>query len=423
MKIVAIAGSIAEASYNRQLVAYIASHFAELADIQPLSIQAVPVFDEDLDIADYPAVQALADQIEAADGVILATPEHNHTLAPAMKNVIEWLSNQVHPFANKPTLIVGASYYTQGSSRAQLSLRQILEAPGVGALVMPSDEFLLADVQTAFDAKGNLSDPGTQKFLGTVMGKFVQWVNVLAAMKPTPDAPAWQAEDLTASHPTDTTIPVPMDADDWVEQGAAKTHAASGHDYVQLDRGLLTVDQLNWFLNTFPLEATYMDENNQFVYYNHFRDHDDMLAPRYPAQVGDAAAMCHPKRAQDHVKQVLHMLRSGKTDRFAMPVPGNQVNAKWIMHYYQAMHDGDQHYRGVNEWVLDIWPIVADYLKRTGQQLVPVPGAKVDAVSGASQSAAAPAKPDADTGASAASEPPAAPTKPAPDADTGASAK
>ncbi|WP_179394248.1 NAD(P)H-dependent oxidoreductase [Lacticaseibacillus absianus] len=425
MKLVAIAGSIADDSYNRKLVTFIASKYADLADIEILSINDVPMFNQDDDQTQSAPIQYLTHKIEAADGVILATPEHNHTVAPALKNVIEWLSFNVHPFTNKPTLIVGASYFTQGSSRAQLALRQILEAPGVGALVMPSDEFLLADVRTAFDDHGNLSDERTVKFLGSVMAKFVRWVSVLASMQEKTHTEPWRQEDLDAGRPVDTTIDVPAGAEDWVEQGAAKTNAASGQDYVKLDRGLLTVDQLNWFLNTFPMEATFMDDNNQFIYYNHFLDHDDMLAPCYPSQVGNAAAMCHPQRAQDHVKQVIWMLRSGQTDRFAMPVPGNKVNAKWIMHYYQAMHDADGNYRGVNEWVLDTWPIVADYLKRTGQTLVQAPGAQADATTGASAHSKpeAPTTPDADTGASEAkaATPLVPPVASTPDASTGAS--
>ena len=38
-------------------------------------------------------------------------------------------------------MIVGCSYYDQGTSRAQLHLRQILDAPGVNAIVMPGNEF------------------------------------------------------------------------------------------------------------------------------------------------------------------------------------------------------------------------------------------------------------------------------------------
>ena len=44
-------------------------------------------------------------------------------------------------------MVVGASYYDQGSSRAQLHLRQILDAPGVNAIVFPGNEFLLGKLK------------------------------------------------------------------------------------------------------------------------------------------------------------------------------------------------------------------------------------------------------------------------------------
>ena len=57
------------------------------------------------------------------------------------------------------------------------------------------------------------------------------------------------------------------------------------------------------------------------------------------------------------------------------------------MHYYKAMRDADGRYRGVNEWVLDVWPVVEAYIKRTGQKLVPDGNAgKADAASSASVS-------------------------------------
>ncbi|MFC2496621.1 MAG: hypothetical protein ACFNP6_05555 [Scardovia wiggsiae] len=51
------------------------------------------------------------------------------------------------------------------------------------------------------------------------------------------------------------------------------------------------------------------------------------------------------------------------------------------------MRDADGRYRGVNEWVLDVWPVVEAYIKRTGQKLVPDGNAgKADAASSASVS-------------------------------------
>lgn len=383
MKFVGIVGSIAEQSYNKMLLAYIAKHYQELAEIEILDIKDVPIFNESDDQTETPVIQNLVKKIKAADGVILATPEHNHTTIAAMKNVLEWLSFKVHPFQDKPVLIVGASYFSQGSSRAQLSLRQILDSPGVNALVMPGNEFLLGNVKEAFDAQGNLKDQGTVDFLESVLAKFCEWVQVLEVLSEKNKQTSWQDEDLSASKGTDTTIKgVDMRADDWVEQAAAKTKAASGKDYVKLDRGVLTVDQLNWFLNTMPMELTYADDNNQFIYYNHTLPGKEMLAPREPKQVGDPMDAVHPPRAIKGVKHVISSLRNGN-DLVEMPVPGNKLNERHIMHYYKAMRDSEGNYRGVNEWVLDLWPIVESYLKQTGQKLVKDEAAP-DVVSGAS---------------------------------------
>lgn len=400
MKLVGIAGSVADKSYNRLLLKFIANHFSDTVDVEILDIQDVPMFNQSDDQTDSESVQYLSNKIKQADGVIIATPEHNHTITASLKSVIEWLSYKIHPLSGKPVMIVGASYYDQGSSRAQLNLRQILESPGVDAIVMPGNEFLLGEVKDAFDDQHNLKDARTVGFLKETLDKFVKFVKVINTMNGPAADDGWKSEDLESHGKVETTIEgVDMHAADWVEKASAKTHAASGDDYVELDRGVLTVNQLNYFLNSMPMELTYADANNQFIYYNHNADAKDMLASRTPAQAGNPMADCHPKRAIPHVQQVIHMLRTGKTDLFKLPVPGNGPD-KYVMHYYQAMHDAKGEYKGINELVLDIMPIVKYYLAHTGQVLAKDPNAKADAVSGASAKAATP-KPDSVSGASA----------------------
>ncbi len=429
MKLVGIVGSIAEDSYNRKLMMYIANRFNNLADIEVLSIKDVPMFSEDDDQTNSMAVQYLKHRIEAADGVIMATPEHNHTTTAALKSTIEWLSYKIHPLQDKPVLVIGASYFTQGSSRAQLDLREILEAPGVNALVMPGNEFLLGNVRDAFDENDNLKDGGTVKRLGDLLAQFTKWVTVLKALKG-PEAPdAWKSEDLTASGKTDTTIEgVEMEDPKWVDKAAEKTQAASGKDYVKLDSGVLTVDQINWFLKSIPAELTFVDDNNQFIYYNHKNPDTKMWAKRRPDQTGNPMSAVHPdvRNVHDHVKQVIHNLRTGKMDLFQLAEPVDKKNVKWVVNNYQAMHDEDGNFRGVNEIVLDFWPIVKKYLEMTGQKLVDDPNNKVDANASASvkdDQGSAPAAPAADTGASASVSEDSAPApEPAPSVDTGASA-
>ena len=142
-KIIGLVGTNSTESTNRQLLQYMAQHFEEKATIELLEINQLPVFNKPENYTVLPEVQEVVDKIEAADGVVIATPEYDHSPTAALNNALAWLSYGVYPFVNKPVMVVGASYGTLGSSRAQLQLLQILEAPELQARTMPSSEFLL----------------------------------------------------------------------------------------------------------------------------------------------------------------------------------------------------------------------------------------------------------------------------------------
>lgn len=179
MKLVGIIGSNAEKSYNRLLLEFIQKHFSDKFELELLEIDQVPLFDASNDQSNHPAIQHLNKKILASDGVIIATPEHIRTTTPALKSVIEWLSFNLHPFQNKPVYVIGASYHDQGTSRAQIHVRQILQAPGVKAYVFPGSEFLLGEAKDKFDTEGNLTDRKALKFLETCLQKFERFVKII----------------------------------------------------------------------------------------------------------------------------------------------------------------------------------------------------------------------------------------------------
>ena len=61
-----------------------------------------------------------------ADALVLACPEYNYSLAPALKNALDWVSREPDcaPFNGKPVAIMGAGG-GMGTSRAQYHLRQV----------------------------------------------------------------------------------------------------------------------------------------------------------------------------------------------------------------------------------------------------------------------------------------------------------
>ncbi|MBU7484963.1 FAD-binding protein [Lactiplantibacillus pentosus] len=183
MKLLAIVGQNASVSYNRKLLLYMKRHFQKRTDIQIQEIGDLPMFNEDQLKHFPPKVKALIDRVGDADGVIIATPEYDHSMTASLKSVLEWLSASYHTLADKPVMIVGASFGAQGTVRAQMDLRHVLDAPGVDADVLPGHEFMLPNCQTAFDQAGNLKDAKTVKFLEECFAAFQDYVGKLAKPK------------------------------------------------------------------------------------------------------------------------------------------------------------------------------------------------------------------------------------------------
>ncbi|MGV3125541.1 NAD(P)H-dependent oxidoreductase [Streptococcus orisratti] len=410
MKFVGLVGSNAEQSYNRMLLQYIRRQFKTKFELEVLEIDDVPMFNQDKNWKESFQLRLLYNKITRADGVVIATPEHNHTITAALKSVLEWLSYDVHPFDSKPVMIVGASYYDQGTSRAQVHLRKILEAPGVNAYALPGNEFLLGKAKEAFDEAGNIINNGTVKFLEQCLDNFVKYVGVVSTLK---KPKLIEPEDLDCNHPIATTVTeVDPDDPDWVNKVAEITGAVSGNTYVKLDHGILTVDQINMFLKSMPFELTYADDNNQFLYYNNaHQDPDTMFAKRVPEQSGNRLSTVHntlPPARMKNVEWVIGTLRNGDQEYVRTLIP-NPNPAVLNTHNYQAMYYDDGSYAGINEIVFNFKPWLDWYLQTTGQRLVggfagPSTHAHADTTSGASSSGGhgggEAAATDADSGAS-----------------------
>ncbi|HPR81470.1 MAG TPA: NADPH-dependent FMN reductase [Enterococcus sp.] len=179
VKLIGLVGTNSEHSTNRQLLHFMQQHFADKAEIEIVEIKDIPIFNKPAEIQVPEIVQQLADKIEAADGVIISTPEYDHAVPASLMNALSWLSYGIYPFVDKPVMITGASYGTLGSSRAQMHLRQILDAPELKARIMPSSEFLLSHSLQAFDNENKLKNPEQIEQLDGLFTDFLVFVEIM----------------------------------------------------------------------------------------------------------------------------------------------------------------------------------------------------------------------------------------------------
>ena len=182
MKLVAIVGTNSDRSTNRKLLKFMQKHFSDKADIEVLEIKQLPAFNEPEDKLAPAEVQAFSEKILAADGVIISTPEYDHTIPAPLSSALEWIAYTSRALINKPTMIVGASLRLLGTSRAQAHLRQILDAPELKARVMPGTEFLLGHSEQVLDDDNHLNNPEKVAELEEHFSEFQNFVELTKAL-------------------------------------------------------------------------------------------------------------------------------------------------------------------------------------------------------------------------------------------------
>lgn len=87
-KLIGLVGTNSDHSTNRMLLQYIQKHFADKADIEIVEIKDLPIFNKPADMQIPAEAKALAEKIEAADGVIISTPEYDHAVPASLMSAL-----------------------------------------------------------------------------------------------------------------------------------------------------------------------------------------------------------------------------------------------------------------------------------------------------------------------------------------------
>lgn len=100
--LIAFSGSLRKDSFNTKVLRALPALAPEGVNIALFDISELPLYNQDLDGETVPEiVAALRAAVAEADGVIIATPEYNHSYSAATKNLIDWASR---PFLKGPII-------------------------------------------------------------------------------------------------------------------------------------------------------------------------------------------------------------------------------------------------------------------------------------------------------------------------------
>lgn len=177
MNVLAICGSLRAKSTNRGLLRYAQANAPEGMKIHIADILDVPFYNADL-AAKPAAVEQLLKQLAQADALLLACPEYNYSMAPALKNALDWASREPdnHLLSGKAVAIMGAGG-GMGTSRAQYHLRQVCVYLNLHPLNQP--EVFANAFSGSFDTDGNLTDERIQGLVVKQLGALQKWIQQL----------------------------------------------------------------------------------------------------------------------------------------------------------------------------------------------------------------------------------------------------
>ncbi len=162
LHILGICGSLRAKSHNRTLLSYAGTKLPEGVSLSIADLADVPFFNADISVKPA-AVEKLLAEFARADAFWFACPEYNYSIAPALKNALDWASREPnnHLVAGKAAAIMGAGG-GMGTSRAQYHLRQVGVYLDLHFVNRP-EVFVNAFAPTSFDANGLLIDSRIQQ--------------------------------------------------------------------------------------------------------------------------------------------------------------------------------------------------------------------------------------------------------------------
>jgi chromate reductase len=176
LDIVGICGSLRKGSLNRKALLAAKQLMPSSFEMEIVEIGDLPIYNFDIQQVGFPPdATRLHERIKRADGVFVATPEHNATMPAALKNLIDWMSRfRPTPFDQKPVAVISASPGPIGGARVQAEFRRSMAV--VNALVMIQPEVFIAHAPSKFDDNSIFTDEAGREFLSKLLIAFEDWI-------------------------------------------------------------------------------------------------------------------------------------------------------------------------------------------------------------------------------------------------------
>jgi NAD(P)H-dependent FMN reductase len=167
-KILAVCGSTRKLSTNHQLLDIIRGLFAGTIGFETYEgLASLPHFNPDLD-TDHPpaAVAEFRDQLRAADGVLICTPEYAMGVPGTLKNALDWIVSSME-LSKKPVALITASSIGEHAHESLIRTLLVIESD------LPESSRLLIPFVKSRIKDGKITDEALLEQVKAVIGSLM----------------------------------------------------------------------------------------------------------------------------------------------------------------------------------------------------------------------------------------------------------
>lgn len=173
--ILVVTGSVRPNSVNEKIVPLVVEELqAQNAEVKVANLKELnlPFYDAPWSSTDpnfvptHDSVKEWTKLVDEASGVVLVTPEYNHTVTPVQMNAIDWIGKE---WTDKPIALIGYGWQS-GAHQAHAAAREAL------ASVLKAK---VGDIQTNLFFNKDLNADGTVANEDSVKGQIKASINEL----------------------------------------------------------------------------------------------------------------------------------------------------------------------------------------------------------------------------------------------------
>ncbi|MFM1814986.1 MAG: hypothetical protein RLZ98_1681 [Pseudomonadota bacterium] len=192
-RLLGLSGSLRRHSYSTAVLDTLTASLPADIAVATFDIASLPHYNEDLDEGEGPApVAAFKAAVRASHGLLIVSPEYNHSIPGVLKNAIDWGSRPGYRscFANKPVSFITTGAGGLGGVRAQAHFHEIFLS--MACRIVPGKQVVIGGAQNKVK-DGRLIDETTRLFALAKIDELLAEIALLQGWEPRRDKIGSQA--------------------------------------------------------------------------------------------------------------------------------------------------------------------------------------------------------------------------------------